>query len=416
MPALLDIPAPKMPPLYAKQREAILCPSRYTLIEASSKSGKTAGCLVWLLTLAWNEGKENRSYWWVAPIAPQAKIAFRRLKRMLRQFDPAKFSWDTNETELRIDLKNGASIWFKGSDNPDTLYGEDVYGAVIDEATRCKEESFHAVRSTLTATQAPIKIIGNVRGRKNWAYKLARRAEAGEPNMSYFKLTAYDAVAGGIVEASEVEDARRTLPDRVFRELYLAEPSDDGGNPFGIAAIAACVAPLSSAQPVAFGVDLAKSVDWTVVCGVDSSGSVCRLDRWQSDWKQTRERVIAIVGDTPAMIDSTGVGDPIVEDVCRSCPAAQGFKFSANSKQQIMEGLASSIQRGAVSFPHGWLTAELEAFEFEYRAGGVRYAASEGMHDDGVCALALANHMRGETLYNVVDFDSCNYVLTGSTR
>jgi hypothetical protein len=369
-----------------------------------------------LLKKAWNEGKENRNFWWVAPIAPQAKIAFRRLKRMLRQFDPAKVSWDTNETELRIDLQNGAFIWFKGSDNPDTLYGEDVYAAVIDEASRVKADSWHAVRSTLTATQGPLKIIGNVRGRKNWAYMLARRAEAGEANMSYFKLTAYDAIAGGILSAEEVEDAKRTLPDRVFRELYLAEPSDDGGNPFGLDAIRQCSegVGISGAQPVAFGVDLAKSYDWTVVCGLDASGAVCHLDRWQSDWRQTRERVIGIVGETPALIDSTGVGDPIVEDVCRSCQAAQGFKFNSNSKQQIMEGLASSIQRHDVGFPEGWLTAELEAFEFEYRAGGVRYSAPEGMHDDGVCALALANHMRSEVTYNVVSFDSGNYVLTAS--
>ena len=41
-------------------------------------------------------------------------------------------------------------------------------------------------------------------------------------------------------------------------------------------------------------------------------------------------------------------------------------------------------------------TAELEAFEYEYRQGGVRYSAPEGMHDDGVCALALAIHAKSK--------------------
>jgi hypothetical protein len=135
--SIVEIPAPKMPRLYPKQHQAIWCNARYTCIEATTKAGKTAGCLVWILTKAWNEGQENRHWWWVAPIVAQAKIAFRRMKRMLRQFDPHKLSWDANETDLRIDLKNGAAIWFKGSDKPDTLYGEDVYGAVIDEASRC---------------------------------------------------------------------------------------------------------------------------------------------------------------------------------------------------------------------------------------------------------------------------------------
>jgi hypothetical protein len=47
-------------------------------------------------------------------------------------------------------------------------------------------------------------------------------------------MTAYDAVAGGVFPLSEIEDAKRALPEHVFRELYLAEPSDDGGNPFGL--------------------------------------------------------------------------------------------------------------------------------------------------------------------------------------
>lgn len=411
----IRIPAPRMPKLYPKQRDAILCEARYTVIEATTKAGKTAGCLVWILTKAWNEGKENRHYWWVAPIVAQAKIAFRRLKRMLNQFDPSKVSWDANETELRIDLKNGSFIWFKGSDNPDTLFGEDVYAAVIDEASRCKEDGWYAVRSTLTATRGPVKIIGNVRGRKNWAYTMARKAEAGEPNMAYFKLTAYDAVEGGIVDAAEIEDARRQLPDRVFKELYLAEPSDDGGNPFGLKAIElASVDHLSTADPVAYGIDLAKSVDWVVVCGLDADGACCRLERWQADWGQTRRRIIDIVDEVPALVDSTGNGDPIVEDLIRERRNIVGFKFTSTSKQQIMEGLAAAIHRRETTFPKGWLVNELEAFEFVYTQGGVKYSAPEGLHDDGVCALALAQKMKDDTFHNRVSIDTGFYTLTAT--
>ena len=36
----------------------------------------------------------------------------------------------------------------------------------------------------------------------------------------------------------------------------------------------------------------------------------------------------------------------------------------------------------------------LEEFEFEYTRTGVRYCAPVGLHDDGVCALALAQSKR----------------------
>jgi hypothetical protein len=143
-----------------------------------------------------------------------------------------------------------------------------------------------------------------------------------------------------------------------------------------------------------WGVDLAKSHDWTVACGLDEFGTVAALERWQSDWGQTRRRLAGLIGGAPALIDSTGVGDPIVEDLMRECPGVRGFKFTSTSKQQIMEGLAADIQRGEARFPDGWLAAELEAFEYQYTASGVRYSAPDGLFDDGVCALALAREKR----------------------
>lgn len=132
-------------------------------------------------------------------------------------------SWDTDQS---IELFNGSKIWFKSGVNPDNLYGEDVYAAVVDEASRVKKEAWHAVRSTLTATRGPIRIIGNVRGTDNWMYDLARQAETGaDPSRSYARLTAYDAVAGGVIHPDEIEDAKRDLPEDVFNELYLALPS-----------------------------------------------------------------------------------------------------------------------------------------------------------------------------------------------
>jgi hypothetical protein len=377
--------------MYQKQLDAIFCKERYGLIEASTKAGKTVGCIVWLYEQAFG-GKEGRNYWWVAPIFPQAKIAFRRLKRTL---PPGLHRF--NESELTITLPNGAVIWFKGADKPDSLFGEDVYAAVGDEASRWKEESWHALRSTLTQTRGPVRLIGNVKGRKNFFYKLARRAQAGAKNMHYAKITAYDAVEAGVLDAAEIADAKALLPDNVFRELYLAEASDDGGNPFGLAAIRAQVAPLSSLPPVALGIDLAKSVDWTVCIALDINGDTCRYERWQGPWRTTTKRIIELVGTKPALVDSTGVGDPILEELqADGRENYEGYKYSAPSKQQLMEGLAVSIQQAEIRYPDGELLPgcvivdELEEFEYEYTRTGVRYTAPVGLHDDTVNALALA--------------------------
>lgn len=377
------------PALYDKQRQAIFNSARYAIIEASTKTGKTAGCLIWLADLAF-QGRSGQNFWWVAPVSTTARMAYTRMKRAI-----PRDLYTYHDTYLTITLANGPVIWFKSADKPDSLYGEDVYGAVIDEATRCKEDSWYAVRSTLTKTQGPVRIIGNVKGRKNWAYTIARKAESGADGMTYSKLTAYDAVDAGVLALEEVEDAKANLPEHVFRELYLAEPSDDGGNPFGIAAIERVKLEAPSTKPTAYyGVDLAKSVDWTWIIGIDSDGHQTESHRFQKDWGATKETILQIIGNTPALIDSTGNGDPVVEDLQRQRSNVEGFKFTSTSKQQLMEGLAYAIQQERIGYYDAALGNELKAFEYEYTRNGVRYSAPDGLHDDGVCALALAERCR----------------------
>lgn len=302
-----------------------------------------------------------------------------------------------NETDQRLTLiSNGAVIWFKSAEKPDNLYGEDVYAAVFDEASRGREESWWALRSTLTATRGPVRFIGNVKGRRNWFYALARRAEAGEPDSAYYKIVAADAVKAGVLDAEEIESARRVLPEQIFRELYLAEPSDDGGNPFGLSKIAACVAPgLSKAPPVVWGWDLAKHVDWTVGMALDADGRVCRFERFQKPWDDTIKYIVDVT-NAPALVDSTGVGDPIVELLQKNKPGMfEGYLFTSASKQKLMEGLAVEIQSLRTGYPDGVIKSELDSFEYEYTKTGVRYSAPEGFHDDTVCSLALAHFHKG---------------------
>ena len=141
---------------------------------------------------------------------------------------------------------------------------------------------------------------------------------------------------------------------------------------------------------MAIGVDLAKSLDWTVVVGLDRAGHVCGFERWQSSWEQTEKRILSLIGSTPTLIDSTGVGDPIVERLQRLCPTVYGFKFTSQSKQKLMEGLTVALQQGRVGYPDGAISQELDTFEYRYTRTGAIYTAPEGLHDDCVVAIALA--------------------------
>ena len=385
------------PFLYPKQLDAMFCQERYGLIEASTKSGKTVSAIAWIIERAFL-GKPGNNFWWVAPNYIQASIAYTRIKQTLTKGAFTPFDTPTP----RLQLLNGVWVWFRSADNADALYGEDVYAAVIDEASRVSEPSWHAVRSTLTATRGPVRIIGNVKGRKNWFYDLSRQAEAemaSQPDaskrrMHYAKITANDAVAAGVLDQEEIDDAKSVYTENVFKELYLAEPSDDSGNPFGSQHIQACVnvKGLGPGPVVAWGIDLAKSTDFLVLIGLNENGEVAAFHRWQGKpWRKSIREIWQIVGeDTPALVDSTGLGDPVLEELQFEHGNFTGFHFSSTAKQKLMEGLAVSIQGHEIKFPKGYISQELEIFEYDFTKTGVKYAAPEGKHDDCVCALALA--------------------------
>jgi hypothetical protein len=215
-----------IPPNLTSYQKAILnSPSRFTITEASTKVGKTYSHIIWLFGKSHESNVENgQNFWWVAPVYNQAKIAFNRLRRYLSESGLYRF----NESNLIIYCPNGAEIHFKSAEKPDNLYGEDVYAAVFDEAPRARPESWYALRSTLSSTKAPCKLIGNFGGISNWVHKLKEKAQT-DSEYQYFKITCWDAVAEGILSRDEVEQAKRDLPEKIFKELYEAEASESEG-------------------------------------------------------------------------------------------------------------------------------------------------------------------------------------------
>ena len=213
------------PDLTSYQKDILYNDYRFTITEASTKVGKTFSHIWWIFEQAhadWN--KDNYNHWWVAPVYSQAKIAFKRIKTAIIKTGLYK----VNESSLIITTPLGTHICFKSADKPDNLYGEDVYSAVFDEAPRAKFESWVALRSTLTATKAKCKLIGNFGGVSNWMHQLKEKSLTGS-DYGYFKVTAWDAVNAGILDEEEILQAQRDLPPKIFKQLYLAEEqeSDD---------------------------------------------------------------------------------------------------------------------------------------------------------------------------------------------
>jgi hypothetical protein len=102
---------------------------RWAVIVAHRRCGKTVSCINDLIYKAIIEGKEDGRYAYVAPYYSQAKnIAWDYL---LRFSQPVLAK--ANQSELWVELINGARIRLFGADNPDALRGLYLDGIVLDE-------------------------------------------------------------------------------------------------------------------------------------------------------------------------------------------------------------------------------------------------------------------------------------------
>lgn len=372
-----------LPEYHPRQAQVVSEASRFNVCMLGRRWGKT--------TLGERLGEEpaleGEPVGWFAPTYKYLTDAMDRMRRAL---SPAVAR--LSKMEMRIELKTGGAIDFWTLDNPDAGRGRKYKRAIIDEAglvRNFEEVWWKAIRPTLSDLRGDAWFFGTPKGRR-FFYQLYLKGQSGDPDWRSWQLPTSD---NPYIPADEIEDARRSLPRAAFEQEYLAIPDDNAGNPFGVQDIHDAINPsVPRGEPVAFGVDLAKSVDWTVVQGIDEAGNLLEPERWQGvPWGTTMDRIIRLVRDVPTLVDATGLGDPIVEQLQSRANNVQGFIFTSKSKQQLMEGLAAAIQQREIGLPDtGWLIAEYESFEFTYTASGVKYSAPQGLHDDGVCASGLA--------------------------
>lgn len=372
----------RLRPRHWAQAQIVVEAQRFNVLQCGRRFGKTTLGIDLALDIA----LERQPVGWFAPTYKLLDEAWRDVLRVAREVIVA-----VDKQQRRVEFVGGGVIEFWSLDHPDPGRGRKYALVIVDEAGIVRDLEIiwtQALRATLTDLRGDAWFLGTPKGH-NYFHRLFQRGQQGDAGWMSWRFRTVD---NPHLDPEEIEAARGELPDLAFRQEYLGEAVEDGSNPFGLGFIRACIADLSPLPAVACGVDLAKSVDYTVVLGLDASRATCLFDRFQQPWQETLDRVKRTVGRTPALVDSTGVGDPIVERLVREGGGNfAGFKFTSTSRQQLLEGLAAAIQKQEVRYPDGPIVRELESFSYEYtRSGGVKYVAPEGLHDDSVMALALA--------------------------
>ena len=371
----------ELPEAHINQTKILESTARFRVVMCGRRFGKSELSQVEIISNA----LQGMNVAYITPTYKLAKTFFDKLIECV--------PFENNKSDLVIHFPNMGTVEFFTGERLDNLRGRKFHLVVIDEASFISDLQdgwLNSIRPTLTDYQGRALFLSTPRG-KNYFYSLYMKG--GQRDWESFKFTTYD---NPYIKTSEINDAKAQLPKAVFEQEYMANPMENAANPFGAEHINKCTVNLSYNEPMYFGIDLAKSFDWTVIVGLDSNGNVSHFERFQKDWLQTKETIKQIRKHKHIFIDSTGVGDAIVEDLQKYFNDMTGFKYTATSKQQLMESLASSIHKAEIGFPIGAIKDELEIFEYLFTSTGVRYSAPSGFHDDCVNALALANKCRIE--------------------
>ena len=278
---------------HINQKPILESQARFNVLMCGRRFGKSELCLIKIVKTACFG--QNLAY--ITPTYKLAKVFFNKLGNAL--------PYPKNQSDLKIDFPNGGSVEFFTGERLDGLRGRKFHGVIIDEAAFISDlESgwLNSIRPTLTDYKGWAMFLSTPRG-QNYFYSLFNKG--GEKDWASFKYTTYD---NPYIDRDEIEDAKRQLPAAVFEQEYMANPMENAANPFGNEHIRNCIRPMSNREPVVFGIDLAKSYDYTVIIGLDSEGNTAFFSRFQKDWNSTKQEILNLP-KKPIIIDSTGVGD-----------------------------------------------------------------------------------------------------------
>jgi hypothetical protein len=244
---------------------------------------------------------------------------------------------------------------------------------------------------------------------KNWFYRMYLRQKKQPDLYRSFNFSSYD---NPILNASEIKSLEEEFSDEIsYRQEILAQFLDSGGIVFRN--LKKCLgATLSGPDPThtyVAGIDLGKHQDWTVITiGDTGTNEVVYQDRFNKlDWVYQKGRIkdaLTLYNNACAVLDTTGIGDTVYDDLTDAGFAVEPFHFTNTTKNALISNLMRTMDNGLVQLPDDReLVEEFEAYEYNLSEQGVaHYGAPSGVHDDIVTSVALCVWGMNNAVVNVI--------------
>lgn len=382
----------ELPKLHAGQQQVLNSTKKYRILMCGRQWGKSFVCSV-LALRSMLEGKD------VAYITHKFQLS-EEFFFQIQKYIPKELIADCNKASLLIRLKTGGRLQFFSSGQDGSIRGRKFSRIIIDEAAHFQDLKAlwgFEIIPTLATTSGDVLVVSTPNGLDMFNELFERGLDPDYPNYESFH---FPSQSSPFVGKDFITEFRQDHTEDEYRQEILAEPLASTGNPFGMEHINKnTIQELSTNPTFVYGIDIAKSNDYTVIIGLDLEGSMTYFDRYRGEWSLTKQKIKDLPSSILKAMDATSMGDVLYEELAPIVPNLRGFVFTGKSKPILMQQLIYDVQKGNLKFNQ--MTAlEMKAFEkTETASGNFKFAAKSGRHDDAVCALAMANKYLKEATY-----------------
>ena len=308
---------------------------------------------------------------------------------------PKEIVKSINQSDMIIELVNGSILQMVGADNIDRIVGTNPIGVVFSEYSLMKQDVWNFISPILRENGGWAIFIMTPRG-MNHAYDLMKQVEC-DKKWFVQVLTVEETKA---LSREDLEEARNEMPEDLFKQEYYCVFVANGLGFFR--RIDENVYKTEEYQPkemamYQLGVDLAKYNDFTVISPFNLNDfHLIKQDSFnQMDYNLQKARIenaYLRFNRGRIVLDSTGVGEPIFDDLNARGMNIEPFRFSSKSRTDLLNNLQILLEQDKIKIPNDdVLINELKSMTYELSdAGRTIIKVPDGKHDDRIMSLALS--------------------------
>lgn len=346
--------------------------------------------------LKWALETNNSKTMVVAPVYSQVRRVFESLEKVMIE---TGLIVSKNKSNYEMKLLNGSEILFRSAERPDNMRGVTLDYLVIDEGAFISDKVWDEILKPTILVRGKKCLFASTPKGKNWFYTLHLRGlDEAQPQYATIQASSYD---NPFIDHTELNEAKMTLPEDIFRQEILGEFIDSGGEVF-VDIDRYCVLnnypPKRDKMKYWAGVDFGRQNDYTVLSIFDEDGNLVYFYRErQKPWGE----IITHIGqklreyEAQTQVEVNSIGDVLFEQLKQKYQKVEPFVTTNASKQNIVEDFIYATNEGKVKLPSYHLNPalynELKTFSYDYslKSRKITYGAMSGAHDDIIMSLCI---------------------------